>query len=60
MERKTDSMRYSDKDIMQLFAAYSLLIDKVEELEKKLAAKGSKQKCKVIPLVTQKTKPSRT
>ena len=53
-------MRYSDKDIMQLFAAYSLLIDKVEELEKKLAAKGSKQKCKVIPLVAQKTKPSRT
>ena len=53
-------MRYSDKDIMQLFAAYSLLIDKVEELEKKLASKGVKQKCKVIPLVTQKTKPSRT
>lgn len=53
-------MRYSDKDIMQLFAAYSLLIDKVEMLEKKLAAKETKRKCKVIPLVTTKSKPSRT
>ena len=58
---KLTTMKYTDKDIMQLFAAFSALYDKIEALESKVAQLEEKKGCKVIPMkikeprITQKT-----
>ena len=43
-------MNFTENDIKQLFAAFSILSDKVEELEAKLAKLQGKKKCMIIEM----------